>query len=127
MDFDTSPEKIGPGAWNTMHNTAAGADEMDSSQGIKYFCDFIWNMLNRFPCNKCRNHALQFVSMKDPAEFAKHNPAHSYPLSRWTFDFHNFVNTRLKKPTWTWETYKTIYIDRVKPADMTICQSGCDD
>ena len=126
MNFDPSPEKIGPGAWNTMHNTAAQADEM-GDDGQKFFNIFIWNMLNRFPCNNCRNHALGYLQMKDPMQFIRQNPAMDYPLSRWSFDFHNFVNTRLKKPLWDWDTYRDVYIVRVKTEKGGICTSSCDD
>lgn len=77
--------------WREMFTWALHLGE----QGRKPFEFWIYNLVKRFPCEKCRSHFEHHLKL---------NPISKNPdVSKWVWNFHNNVNRRLDKPIITYE------------------------
>jgi len=115
MPYLSNPEKWGPGVWFQIHLFAAKAVDTETKE---FYVQFINTTVRNLPCLECRNHATKYL---------KRNPLRSYMTSRdpkglfrWSWTFHNFVNTRLRKPIVEWETAKEMFYN-----DSGVCAGDC--
>lgn len=113
---------LGPGQWYTLHSQAKRAINEDKK---KRFVEFVYEVRDDMRCDKCRNHMTEYL---------QHNPFEPYwnivgksgepvGMFKWTWNFHNAVNSRLGKPIMDWETAYNLYIG----SGITICTKGCED
>jgi hypothetical protein len=111
-----NPKYVGPGMWFTIHTLAAEAKtEKDKQDVIKH----IRTLNNRFPCADCKVHFSNYLSLHPPEETIKQSPE---SLFAWTINFHNSVNFRLKKPQFSYEESKSIYME-----NDIFCTKKCDE
>lgn len=84
-------KRFGRFYWREMFEWSLNLGE----QGRKPFEFWIYNLVTRFPCEKCKAHFEHHLKL---------NPLSKFPnLSQWVWSFHNSVNTRIDKPNLTYE------------------------
>jgi len=88
---------LGPGIWFCFHTMSLQAINSITIDSLIYF---IKTTVDHFKCDVCRGHAIQYLNKNPPELNANH-------LFEWTIDFHNDVNIRNDKPTWSYaKAYK---------------------
>ena len=94
--FEVDPKVFGPGTWITTHVYSLVCEQSGRKRDYRQFASYTYRMIHALPCGKCRRHAVRYLDR------------HAIPMSklegsifRWTVDFHNSVNRRLKKPVVT--------------------------
>jgi hypothetical protein len=97
MVFDRA--KYCPGIWYAMHRMAKNALTTDLQ---KAFCKNIRLDANSFPCKECKPHYEEYVNLNPPEANLKE-------LFRWTWEFHNNVNTLLNKPNITYDAAVALF------------------
>ena len=116
----TDPKTVGPGLWWYIHSKAK--DAIDDSS-IKEFIDLMIYFSINFPCNTCRKHINEYINthpMEDLRSLTNEK-GERIGMFKWTWLFHNAVNTRLKKPYVEWETaIGMFYNDGIE-----ICSKNC--
>ncbi|MEM5804153.1 MAG: Erv1/Alr family FAD-linked sulfhydryl oxidase [Candidatus Aenigmatarchaeota archaeon] len=95
-------QKLGPGIWYIIHFTALRAKTEEEK--VK-FRKFIHELAKDFPCLRCRKHFSQYISDFPLERYWSGNEG----LFIWSWQFHNSVNRRLKKPEMDYEKAKRIY------------------
>ena len=95
------PTVFGPYLWISLHISAAHYPFNPSPIVRRRIKDRILALPYEIPCEKCRPHALSYIESK-ASELDKAVSCRS-ELVKFYVDFHNYVNTFLKKPTWTYE------------------------
>lgn len=119
INFNTDPKYIGPGIWFTLHTLAKNAvTKADKGN----FLRFLMSLREDFPCPNCRIHINNFLEIHPPDPFMKSSAPDS--LFKYTWIFHNHVNSRLHKSIVPWETAKAFYYHPNLPSG--VCQSNCD-
>lgn len=115
MPYLSDPEIWGPGVWFNIHLFAAKANDTESKE---FFITFINITVENLPCLQCRKHASQYL---------KHNPligfltdSDSDGLFRWSWIFHNVVNTRLRKTQMSWNVAHDMFYDK-----HGVCAGDC--
>jgi Erv1 / Alr family len=117
----TNPKYIGPGMWVSIHTLAKGATTYEKK---KAFVDYMNTLRASFPCPECRKHLSAYLdshpfdaywSLRDPAT------QEDTGMFRYSVDFHNAVNVRLKKPIMDWETARALYYE----SDNAVCAADC--
>ena len=92
MDFKVfnDPLKIGPGLWFKIHIDALNAKDLISK---KNFINSMNILCDNFKCQHCKEH---FREELNNTNFNNYNEEYGY--FKWSWEFHNKVNLRLKKP-----------------------------
>jgi hypothetical protein len=101
------PNIWGPKLWFVIHTFALNFPKNPSYDDIRTYEEFFNNLKSTIPCYKCKIHYTE--------ELEK-NPIINYltdteTLFKYTVDFHNIVNKRLKKKTYNYNEAYKIYID----------------
>ena len=123
MSFLTDPKILGPGIWLTIHLKAKRAID---EQGKRAFISEMFFHYNDFPCGNCREHIQEYMDSHpfEPFYNMKDSSGREIGLFKWSWMFHNAVNTRLHKPYLDWKTAYEMYQldeDIIKPC--TTCGS----
>jgi hypothetical protein len=114
----SNPSNFGPGIWYTIHRMARDATTQDKKLKFK---DFLENTIHTLPCSICVQHATEYYKSRPLDMFWNMKEKGSeIGLFRWSWQFHNAVNTRLKKQTMSWEVAKILFSD-----DGAVCTSDC--
>ena len=115
MSHLSDPKSWGPGVWFTIHLMAAKAVDTISKE---LFIDYLNVIIKNVPCLTCQEHATKYL---------RENPLIGYltdedpqGLFRWTWIFHNFVNSRLHKPFVDWNTAYSMFY-----GSSSICSGDC--
>lgn len=95
------PKVWGPHFWFTLHNSAAHYPEDASPLVRERMKGRILAIPYEIPCAVCRPHASAFVE-KNRTSLDK-IVGNKHELGKFYVDFHNQVNIRYNKPTWTYE------------------------
>lgn len=114
----SNPASFGPGIWYIIHRMARNATTQDKKLQFK---EFIENIITNLPCTTCIEHATSYYQSKPLDQFwnMKEN-GQDVGLFRWSWEFHNTVNNRLKKPVVNWENAKKLFSD-----EDGVCTSDC--
>lgn len=107
-------ERVGPGLWYNLHKEALL--RQDLGEFIQYLTHFIEEVL---PCEECQKHARQYIRDLNPPTLHRHmqnSTAGGHRLDNflWTVDFHNHVNSSLKKPLMSYEDAMYMYTGALK-------------
>jgi hypothetical protein len=104
----SDPVKLGPGIWYTIHIKAKLATNEKAKQE---FVDYMYLLHDEFPCLNCRKHIQEYMSSHpfDLFENMTNENGKEIGMFKWTWMFHNAVNTRLNKPYLDWETAREMY------------------
>ncbi len=118
----TKPDVFGPGVWFTIHLYARNANTPESkSQFVKYMTLISENL----PCLKCREHCQKYLKDHPIDSYWKilSNDGVDIGIFKWTWLFHNAVNSRLGKPIVDWKTaYEMYFIQN----SSSVCSADCD-
>lgn len=105
---------IGPGIWYKMHLDGVWADTDEKKRCV---IDQIKYLQANFPCGECKEHFADYIRTH-PLELTLGKSPES--LFLWTFNFHNAVNYRLKKPQVSYDDAKKIFY-----GNSEFCASDC--
>ena len=100
----------GPKTWEIMHifsyNYPNNPDLTQKQNAFNFFSSIGWML----PCQYCQSHCIQYVRENPPSINSRNE------LINWVLQFHNTVNTRLGKNTWT-----RIRLDNKYETDNAFC------
>jgi len=118
----SNPLKFGPGTWYVIHTIAKNATNEEKKY---HFVTVMESIKNTLPCEKCRNHCLDYIKNNPIEAFwnVTNDGGEQIGLFKWSWIFHNAVNKRLNKPLIDWDTAYNMYGE---PGTM-ICTKGCED
>lgn len=88
-EFNADPAVWGPSIWVTIHTLALKADA-DLDAGIGPFREFLNSLTFLLPCGQCRHDYSKWYSATGPPL-----TGHAF---EWSFNLHNYVNSKLGKP-----------------------------
>ena len=118
--FPSDPDVFGPGTWFTIHTLAYNATtplKMDS------FIENIKLLAEKLPCKDCREHTLKYIKKNPLGDYKdivdKFN--RNIGMFKWTWLFHNDVNSRLGKNIVSWDVAYGMYIDDIMTCEMNNC------
>jgi hypothetical protein len=116
----SDPKTFGPGQWQAIHIYAKHATTDETKRA---FVDYIMMIANNLKCEKCRMHALDYLAKNPLKDYFNIKNAQGVDIGmlKWTWIFHNSVNSRLGKPLMDWETCYAIYGD----SNSGVCQKDC--
>jgi hypothetical protein len=120
--FITDPTVLGQGTWFCMHRMAKNAITKITKDGFIAFLD---DLRYTFPCKKCRRHINQYLTDHPIKDYYNIVDEHGNDIGmfKYSWMFHNAVNTRLGKPYVDWETAWKMYED---PSSLP-CNLACED
>jgi hypothetical protein len=96
--MSSNPKHIGPGYWALFHSNSLVANTRDKKALIG---KIIVMAIDNFPCrDPCRKDAIAYIKKNPILPAVDSNDELS--LFKWTVDFHNHVNLKLNKSTYTW-------------------------
>jgi len=89
-------------SWSYIHEKANNAKTISEKQEFETYIEYLSYY---FPCPKCRPHI---------GDYLRNNPIQNYydqemGIGKWSWEFHNAVNTRLGKQLMSWEDYLSVY------------------
>lgn len=101
------PPLFGPMIWDTMLLLAMSYPETPNDQYQKLMKDFLTSLCHLLPCPGCSNHAVEYLNTHPI------NLSSKQTVTQWVVDFHNAVNIRLGKATYTVDEAKKALIKRI--------------
>ena len=116
----SDPSKLG-GIWVFLHIKAKNAIDNESKEE---FINDMKMLYNEFPCAKCRGHIREYMNSHpfEPFYNMKNNEGREIGMFKWSWMFHNAVNTRLYKPYLDWITACEMYeLDKERIEPCTHC------
>jgi len=118
----SDPRVFGPGLWYSLHRSGIRANT-DAKKQI--FVTDLKDLPDDIPCKGCGDHIRAYI-VDNPIEvywnvYDEHGD--DIGMFKWTWTFHNAVNSRLGKPFMPWDT---AYLMFKNPADV-VCTSTCDE
>jgi len=115
----TDPKIIGPGVWFSIHIKAKYAVSDETKQE---FIDYMYLLSVTFPCEKCQNHIKAYLETHpfDDLYNLKNQQGEEIGMFKWSWMFHNAVNTRIHKPYVDWNTAWEMY-----DIEAEICTKNC--
>ena len=93
----------GPCGWTLLHAATFAYPENPSLQKQFQMWNFLHSLSCTLPCRTCENECKSYVNQQPPPV----NDAKA--LQRWGYEFHEAVNKRLGKPSFSWEDCKRRY------------------
>jgi len=117
----SQPSIFGPGKWHDIHTFAKDSTTLEKKKNFVYKMNLIRDSL---PCMECRNHCTDYIR-NHPMEdyfYVQDESGKEIGLFQWSWQFHNAVNLRLKKPQMTWKEAMDLYY-----SDDGVCTSSCDE
>lgn len=103
----TNPKIWGPPFWKSLHLSATHYPENPTLIVKHHMKNRILAIPYEIPCNKCRIHALHFIEKH--MDYLDQIVSNKHSLGKFYVDFHNQVNQRYNKPTWTYEQAYAYY------------------
>lgn len=118
----TDPKKVGTGIWWYIHNTAREAIDDPS---ISKFIDLMMNLKVKFPCHTCRKHINEYIDTHPFEELRNLVDSDGVRIGmfKWSWLFHNAVNTRIGKPYVDWETAVGMFYND----GIEVCSKNCEE
>ena len=114
LRYPPDPSKASFGWW-MMHTL--GKRAVDDA-GKQAFINYLNLLAQEFPCGKCRGHINEYLSTHPFSDLAGLG---ELQMLKWSWLFHNAVNTRLGKPYVTWEDCLEMFPPHVTLAPCTNC------
>ena len=114
--MSSDPKYIGPGYWTSWHLKALRATKKNEKAEVSR-CIVL--DIASFPCLKCREHAKEYVRKNPLIDVV--NSKKEISLFEWTVNFHNAVNIRIGKDTYSLEDAMAMW-----SGDNSFCMDDCD-
>lgn len=105
---NVNPKLWGPYFWKVLHVTSYGYPNNPSASDKETYKQFIINFMRILPCDKCSHDAKNKVYMYTDSEWET-LLSNRDNIMRWTYDFHDEVNKKLKKTSITFDEYNKVY------------------
>ena len=106
------PKVWGPFYWTSLHISSVYYPDDPSPIVMESMKNRILAIPYEIPCNECRKHAISFIEANrgnlDKIVSSRKN------LIKFYTDFHNKVNQRYGKPTWSYEDVEARYGGKAK-------------
>ena len=103
----THPDVFGPHNWFVFHNTATNYPKIASPFYAERMKNFILAIPLTLPCQKCKEDATAYIdSFKNQLDVIVSGREH---LFNFFVDFHNYVNTKQGKRSYTYDEIKKLY------------------
>jgi hypothetical protein len=114
----SDPKIIGPGTWFTIHTMAMACGDIEA---CTYFIQFVKVIIDSFPCNQCRLHALKFLQENPPEEYIDefNDLGEQIGMFKWTWVFHNNANKLTGKPLLSYSEAWRLY------SEQSLCRGDC--
>jgi FAD-linked sulfhydryl oxidase len=111
MKFSTNPEIWGPSGWIFIHSIALQYPISPTTFDKKRYIHFFKSLGHILPCCLCQTHYQYYL--KTHKKMFDRAFSNRKSLFKWTLQFHNYVNKKLKKPKYNIQKvmmdYKQIY------------------
>jgi hypothetical protein len=115
----SNPAQIGIGMWISIHLMAKNATNIYTKNS---FIDYMYMLSQEFPCGKCRTHIQEYLKTHSFDPFMDmQNENGDIGMFKWSWIFHNAVNTRLGKPYLDWNTALEMYYPEPTSQICTNC------
>ena len=101
--YSNKPTDFGPHWWFVIHTCASNANTIEKR---RMFVDMMKKLCLLIPCQKCSEHATEFVYKKDDPENYIHSKV---DLFHWTYRFHEYANDNTKKQRWLRPSWDEVY------------------
>jgi len=108
------PTVWGPGFWDTIHFTAFGYPSDPNDTDKDAYKKFIVQFVKILPCDKCSKHANEYISVISDFEWSKILKTQD-SFIKWTWSFHDHVNTTLGKVSPKLDTFTKDFINKKTP------------
>ena len=104
----------GPGIWFNIHIFSL-------NQTSDYFIKYIRFITEKLPCGECRDHATNYINQNSPEKYIgiKNEDGEDIGMFKWSWTFHNAVNTRLGKKYINYDTAINMF------DEPDVCSSSC--
>lgn len=114
----TDPKVFGPGMWMTLHILGYNSNDLSKAKQFSYT---IKSIIEKLPCKKCRNHAIQFINKTKYSNYINQKNRQGLYIGPFIYicDMHNNANNLLNKPIISWRESYAIY-DNLE----NICSDG---
>ena len=114
----TDPKIIGPGTWYAIHTMAMSCEDIDS---CLFFIQFLKAIIESFPCEKCRIHAMKFIEENPPEKYLHitNDIDEHIGMFKLSWEFHNSANRGLNKPIISFAEAWKLY------SEPSICTEDC--
>ena len=89
------PAIWGPELWKYLHIISLNYPENPTYMDINNYNEFYKYLAFTIPCDNCKHHYKKYITNNPPNLTSKND------LVVWTIEFHNSVNKRIGKPTYT--------------------------
>jgi len=96
----------GSAGWKLLHAATFGYPENPSLEKQFSMWNFLHSLSCALPCEKCENECNSYIKVNPPPV------DNSETLQRWGYDFHEHVNKRLGKPSFSWEQTKKYHLNK---------------
>lgn len=118
MEFPHKSDIWGPGMWYNIHIKGKYAIDEKS---INEYIDYLYFILPKLPCDICKDHATDYIKNNPPEKYKnmKNKDGVNIGMFKWSWTFHNAVNSRLKNPIIDYYTAMNMY------EDLGICTGSC--
>lgn len=97
------PSVFGPVIWHFLHLMSFNYPVKPTLQDQEHYIDFVFSLSNVLPCRSCREHMKEnlnnFGFVKNTDKIRKIMATRT-SFARFIFDFHNKVNSQLRKSTY---------------------------
>lgn len=120
INVNGDPKIIGPGVWYITH---LKAKEATTDNKINDFIEYMEFLAAKFSCKNCRKHIRAYIDTHpfEDLRYMTNEHGDRVGMFKWTWLFHNAVNTRIHKPYVDWDTAWGMYDD-----NNEACSKNCD-
>ncbi len=120
MNNQMISDKLGPGIWWYTHMKAIKAT---NDIKINDFINHINFLTDNFWCQSCKKHLHHYINNHpfEELRYLTNENNKRIGMFKWSWMFHNTVNTRIGKPYIDWTTAWSMYEE-----ESFVCSKGCD-
>jgi hypothetical protein len=124
LKYISNPKKFGPGKWNNIHSRAMRAT---TPERMIYYAQKVRETCENIKYSDCRDHALAYLNEHsielyfNMIEKDEYGNIKYIGCFRWSWEFHNSVNVRTRKPIVDWETAKKLF----EKDELGVCHGDC--
>ena len=111
VSLPTYPEIFGPGVWLMIHVLAI---DSINDLAIDFFIEWIHKIIYRLSCKFCVKHAHDYLMLHPIEKYRGITNRYGTPdgMFRWSWEFHNNVNTRLGKDVINYDIAYNLYMPK---------------
>ena len=110
----------GPHQWHMLHTIAIAYPDKPDEERKKSILGYLHSMCENLPCPGCSHHCSNYLQLNPPRVGSNES------FFAYTVDFHNEVNTRLQKETWSYSRAREAYIAKISDQETLMNLSRAD-